>query len=125
LSYALSTTGTPPDRPGGIPLALHGWQIDSDSRETQCLYGGESMKVRYTLTMDDLTVNGEHFDTVVLDWEVETTQDEVMRMSEKWITAQDFLTRRMMGLTKVGESSLTIEPIEESVNEIQGDGRDF
>jgi 5-keto 4-deoxyuronate isomerase len=84
------------------------------------------MRVRYTLTMDDLTVDGEHFDTVVLDWEVDTTQDEVMRMSEKWITAQDFLTRRMLGLTKVGESSLTIEPIEESVNEIQGsDGRDF
>lgn len=83
------------------------------------------MRVRYTLTMDDLTVENEHFDTVVLDWEVETTQDEVMRMSEKWITAQDFLTRRMLGLTKVGESSLTIEPIEESVNEVQGDGRDF
>ena len=73
------------------------------------------MRVRYTLTMDDLTVNGQHFDSVILDWETETTQEEVMLMSERWISAQDFLTRRMLGLSRVGESSLTIEPIEENV----------
>jgi len=71
------------------------------------------MIVRYTLTMDDLTVEGKHFDSVVLDWESETTQEEVMRMSERWISTQDFLTRRMLGLTRVGESSLTIEPIDD------------
>ncbi len=69
------------------------------------------MKVRFTLTMDDLLVNGEHFDSVVLDWETDTTQEDVMRMSEVWISSQDFLTRRMQGLTRVGESSLTIEPV--------------
>ena len=71
------------------------------------------MRVRYTLTMDDLLVDGEHIDTVILDWETDTTQEEVMQMSERWISAQDFLTRRMLGLNRVGESSLTIEPIEE------------
>ena len=71
------------------------------------------MLVRFTLTMDDLTVGGEHFDSVVLDWESDTSQEEVMRMSEKWISTQDFLTRRMLGLTRVGESSLTIEPVDE------------
>jgi len=66
--------------------------------------------------MDDLTVDGEHFDSVILDWESETSQEEVMRMSERWISSQDFLTRRMLGLSRVGESSLTIEPIEETVS---------
>jgi 5-keto 4-deoxyuronate isomerase len=72
------------------------------------------MLVRFTLTMDDLTVDGEHFDSVILDWESDTSQEEVMRMSEKWISTQDFLTRRMLGLTRVGESSLTIEPVDEN-----------
>ena len=75
------------------------------------------MLVRFTLTMDDLTVNGEHFDSVVLDWETDTSQEDVMRMSEKWISTQDFLTRRMLGLTRVGESSLTIEPVEETTKQ--------
>jgi len=74
------------------------------------------MRIRFTLTMDDLTVDGEHFDSVILDWESETSQEEVMRMSERWISSQDFLTRRMLGLSRVGESSLTIEPIEETVS---------
>ncbi len=73
------------------------------------------MLVRFTLTMDDLTVEGEHFDSVILDWESDTSQEEVMRMSEKWISTQDFLTRRMLGLSRVGESSLTIEPVEENM----------
>ena len=75
------------------------------------------MKVRFTLTMDDLLVNGRHYESVVLDWESDTSQEEVMRMSEKWISAQDFLTRRMQGLTRVGESSLTIEPLDDAPRE--------
>ncbi len=75
------------------------------------------MLVRFTLTMDDLTVDGEHFDSVILDWESDSSQEEVMAMSEKWISTQDFLTRRMVGLTRVGESSLTIEPVDDSVND--------
>ncbi len=74
------------------------------------------MRIRFTLTMDDLTVDGEHFDSVILDWESETSQEEVMRMSERWISSQDFLTRRMLGLSRVGESSLTIEPVEETAS---------
>jgi hypothetical protein len=80
--------------------------------------------------MDDLMVNGEHFDSVILDWESDSSQEEVMAMSEKWISTQDFLTRRMVGLTRVGESSLTIEPVDDSENndrESEGfpDGRSY
>lgn len=70
------------------------------------------MKVRYILTMEDLTVHGEQIDSLTLDWEDEASHEEVMGFSQKWITSRNFLTSRMNGLSEVGESSLTIEPIE-------------
>lgn len=73
------------------------------------------MKVKFTLTMDDLTVDDAHYDSVVIDWISELQQEEVLEMSQRWITSQNFLTRRMIGLQRVGESSLTIEPIDETI----------
>ena len=70
------------------------------------------MKVKFTLTMDDVTVNDQHLDNIVLDWEEEINQEEVLELSQKWITSKNFLTSRMVGLTRVGESSLTIEPVD-------------
>jgi hypothetical protein len=70
------------------------------------------MKVRYILTMDNLLVHGERIENLIVDWEDDSTHDEIMRLSQKWITSRNFLTDRMNGLTEVGESSLTIEPIE-------------
>jgi len=72
------------------------------------------MKVKFTLTMDDLMVDDQHYDVVVIDWVSDVEQDEVMDMSQKWISSQNFLTRRMIGLQRVGESSLTIEPVDET-----------
>ncbi len=72
------------------------------------------MKVKFVLTMDDVTVNDRVIDQVVLDWISEVDQNEIMEVSHKWITTQNFLTHRMVGLTRVGESSLTIEPMEEA-----------
>lgn len=71
------------------------------------------MRVRFTLAMDDLTVDNRHFDSVIIDWVSDVAQEEVLEMSQQWMTAQNFLTRRMSGLQRVGESSLTIEPIDE------------
>ena len=73
------------------------------------------MNIRFILTMDDVTVSGDHYDTIVIDWISEIHQEEVLRLSQQWITSQDFLTKRMGGLTKVGESSLTIEPVENTI----------
>ncbi|MBD3169935.1 MAG: hypothetical protein GF307_10665 [candidate division Zixibacteria bacterium] len=70
------------------------------------------MKMRFTLTMEDLLVNDQHIDNVVLDWIDDVSQEQVLCMSQEWITTQNFLTTRMTGLQKVGESSLTIEPVE-------------
>ena len=38
--------------------------------------------------------------------------EETVDLSEKWIKTQNFLTSRMVGLTEVRESRLTIEPLE-------------
>ena len=54
----------------------------------------------------------EDLDNIILDWEEEVNQDQVLELSQKWITSKNFLTTRMIGLTHVGESSLTIEPVD-------------
>jgi hypothetical protein len=81
------------------------------------------MRVRYVLSMDNLLVHGERIDNLVVDWEDESTHDEIMKLSQKWISTRNFLTDRMNGLSEVGESSLTIEPIENDppLNEPQTD----
>jgi hypothetical protein len=72
------------------------------------------MKVKFVLTMDDLMVDDQSIDQVVLDWESEMEQTEILEISHQWITSKNFLTRRMVGLNRVGESSLTIEPLDEA-----------
>jgi hypothetical protein len=71
------------------------------------------MKMKFTLTMEDLLVEGAKIDNMVIDWIEDVTQAEVLEMSHLWITSKNFLTERMVGLRKVGESSLTIEPVED------------
>ena len=71
------------------------------------------MKMKFTLNMEDLIVDGKEIDNMVVDWEEDVTQERVLEISNLWISSQTFLTEKMMGLSKVGESSLTIEPVEE------------
>lgn len=75
------------------------------------------MKVKFVLTMDNLIVEDRCIDQVVFDWETDLEQSEIMEISHHWISSQNFLTSRMTGLTRVGESSLTIEPMEEISDE--------
>jgi hypothetical protein len=63
--------------------------------------------------MEDVVVDNTSVDQLILDWESDLDQNELMEISHRWITSQNFLTSRMVGLTRVGESSLTIEPLEE------------
>ena len=73
-----------------------------------------SMKVKFVLTMDDLVVDDQSINQVVLDWESEMEQTEILEISHQWITSKNFLIQRMVGLSRVGESSLTIEPLDEA-----------
>lgn len=97
----------------GIALAM---SICGEVDSAPCDRKGQAMKVRYILTMDKLLVHGEQIDSLVVDWEDESTHDEIMQVSQKWITSRNFLTERMNGLSEVGESSLTIEPVELAAN---------
>ena len=74
---------------------------------------GVRVKVKFTLNMENLLVNEKHIDRLCISWVNEVTEEEVLSVSGQWINSQNFLTQRMIGLKKVGESSLTIEPIEE------------
>lgn len=69
------------------------------------------MKMRFTLNMENLEVNGKTIDLMTLDWVEDVSQEKVLEMSHQWISSQTFLTDRMIGLHRVGESSLTIEPV--------------
>ena len=74
---------------------------------------GYKMQVRFTLTMDDVIVDGKSIECIVLDWVEEIEYDQVLSISHNWISSQNFLTQRMTGLSRVGESSLTIEPLDD------------
>jgi hypothetical protein len=71
------------------------------------------MRVKFVLTMDDVVVDDKTIDQLILDWEADVDQSEILQLSHQWITSKNFLTQRMQGLLQVGESSLTIEPLEE------------
>ena len=71
------------------------------------------LKVKFVLTMDDLVVNNDQIDQVVFDWELDVDQNKILELSYNWITSKNFLTKKMDGLIKVGESSLTIGLLEE------------
>jgi hypothetical protein len=79
----------------------------------QKLKGRYVMKVKFTLTMDKVTVEGKDIDSIILDWESDVDYNEVLAISHNSMSSQNFLTQRMSGLTHVGESSLTIEPLED------------
>lgn len=69
------------------------------------------MEMRFTLSMENLVVNGAEIDSLVVDWTEDVTQAQVMAVSNEWISTPDFLARHIAGLQRVGESSLTIEPV--------------
>lgn len=70
-----------------------------------------SMKMQFTLAMEDLVVSSREIDQMTMTWQDEVTQEQVLEMSGAWISSPTFLTDHMAGLTKVGESSLTIQPV--------------
>ena len=74
------------------------------------------MKVKFILTMEDLVVDDNIIERVIFNWETDVDQGDILKLSHEWITSQNFLTQRMVGLTRVGESSLTIEPMEDTAD---------
>ena len=78
------------------------------------------MKVKFTLNMANLVIsenesvgNDRQINRITFSWVSDLPQEEILSMSREWLKDKNFLTSRMEGLKKVGESSLTIEPLEE------------
>lgn len=71
------------------------------------------MKVKFTLTMDDIRVDQREIDSLIIDWIDDVNEQEVLDLSHRWISTQNFLSQSMEGLERVGESSLTIEPLDD------------
>jgi hypothetical protein len=59
------------------------------------------------------TAEEKHINRITFSWVSDLSQEEILSMSSEWLKDKNFLTSRMEGLKKVGESSLTIEPLEE------------
>ncbi len=74
------------------------------------------MKIKFTLTMKNLLVEEKLINELAISWISELSQEEVLSLSQRWVSDKDFLNQQMIGLQKVGESSLTIEPLEEVKN---------
>jgi len=72
------------------------------------------MKIKFTLNMDNLLVDKTRVDRLIISWVSDLSQEEVFSLSQSWISDQDFLLHKMDGLKRVGESSLTIEPLTKS-----------
>jgi hypothetical protein len=95
-------------------------RITFQRKPTSTRKRGIEVKVKFTLHMENLTIaspeqqhGDQHIDRLTICWISEATEQEVLSMSGKWISSKDFLTQKMTDLKKVGESSLTIEPVEE------------
>ena len=71
------------------------------------------MRVRFVLTMDNVILEEKLIDQVVIGWEDNLDQQEILEVSNKWINSRNFLTNRIIDLNRVGESQLTIELLEE------------
>ena len=71
------------------------------------------MRVKFVLTMDYIVtqIHGQRFtaDQLILEWEAEMSQKQIQEISHQWLHDEHFLTQRMVGMTRVGESVLTIE----------------
>lgn len=74
------------------------------------------MKIKFTLIMKNLLVEEKLINELALSWVSDLSQEEVLSLSQRWVSDKNFLNQQMIGLQKVGESSLTIEPLEEVKN---------
>lgn len=66
-------------------------------------------KMKFTLLMEDLVLDDENIDEVFLVWKGDHTLDELTKMMYQWYTSRNFLTSRIINLTRVGGSILTME----------------
>ena len=70
------------------------------------------VKVKFTLTMIKPVVEGKTFDEIGISWTNVITNSELDKISTEWLDEANSLVKRMKGLDKVGEHSLTVEQVQ-------------
>jgi len=68
------------------------------------------MLVQCTLAMIDVIVDNTHYDEIEITWLQTMSDEELYTASQAWFCEAGFLSRRMTGLQRVGDSSLTFNP---------------
>lgn len=71
------------------------------------------MQIVFTLTMDDAIVDGQRYDHIIFSWLETVSQECLLAISNEWLASDNYLTKKMIGLERVGESSLEVTSIEE------------
>lgn len=71
------------------------------------------MKIKLVLIMENVTLCDKRVDQIIIEWEEISDPSKVLDLSKRWINEKNFITKRMLEVTYVGASSLTIEPLEE------------
>ena len=69
------------------------------------------MKVKFTLTMNDVVVEGKRIGTVIIDWLAETDHEELAAITRQWISSGDEFARNMTGMTDYGEMWLEMQEL--------------
>ncbi len=69
------------------------------------------MLVRLVLKIENVVVNSICYDELSFDWTENTSEKDIANFSQFWGDNSSLLTQTMDGLTKIGSSSLIIEPV--------------
>jgi hypothetical protein len=73
--------------------------------------GSSTVKVKFTLTMHDVFVDGKQIGTVIIDWLAETNQEELAEVTRRWLTSGDEIARKMTGMTDYAEMFLEVQEV--------------
>ena len=69
------------------------------------------MNIKFTLTMNDVFVEGKRVGTIIIDWLAETSEEELAAVTEQWLLCGDELAQRMTGMTDYGEMYLEVQEV--------------
>lgn len=67
------------------------------------------MQVKFTLTLNNVVVDGISLDALVIDWIDQANHERLLAISRDWNCFGCRVLDNMTGLTRVGEMSLAME----------------
>ncbi len=71
----------------------------------------KKFRVKMTLTLRGVVINGEHKDLIKISTEEELTEKDFVDLTMDYVSDPKFLKNRVAGLTEIKESEIEIESI--------------